>query len=95
MPEDNTLDVYSDQMTMSIGPYGIAIVFGATPTVAQTPGSMNMDRRAVVRLSLEHAKVLSMLLRKNIKQYELEHLGDPIPLPKAVLQQLGLANETW
>jgi hypothetical protein len=36
-----------------------------------------------------------MLLRRQLKQYELESLGDPINLPIPVLDQLKLSRDEW
>ena len=44
-------------------------------------------------MSLEHAKVMTMMLHKTLKQYELEHLGDSIKISAEVLRQLNLSEE--
>ena len=50
---------------------------------------------ATVRMSLEHAKVMAIILRKQLKQFE-EQLGAEIPLPLQVYQQLGVSpKEDW
>ena len=46
-------------------------------------------------MSLEHAKIMSMLLRKQLKQYELETLGDPINIPRGILKQLNISLDEW
>jgi hypothetical protein len=46
-------------------------------------------------MSLEHAKVLAIMLRKTLKQHE-ETQGAPINLLPQVFQQLGLSpQEDW
>ncbi len=92
---DEVADIYCDQFQLSQGPYGIILILGVIPSTATGVGPVPMDKRAVVRMSLEHAKVLAMLVRKSLKQYELEHLGEAIPLPRAILQQMNLAIEDW
>jgi hypothetical protein len=44
-------------------------------------------------MSLEHAKVLAMLLRAQLKDYEREN-GE-IPLPPSLYTSLGIAREDW
>jgi hypothetical protein len=46
-------------------------------------------------MSLEHAKVMAIILRKQLKQFE-EQLGAEIALPLQVYQQLGVSpKEDW
>ena len=86
-------DVYTDQVTMAQSPYGITFTFSVS---SSTPSLQNQAQpQVVLRMSLEHAKVLAMLIRRNLKQYELEHLADPIRIPAAVLQQMRLSEQDW
>jgi hypothetical protein len=88
-------DIYADQFNMAVSPYGVALTFMLTPsnpTPIQVPTG---DPKAVVRMSLEHAKVMAMVLRRSIKQYELETLGDPVRVPRAILAQLKLSEDDW
>ncbi len=89
-------DIYSDQFNMAMSPYGIALTFSLSPSMPSAlPNQVPATPQAVVRMSLEHAKVLAMMLRRNIKQYELEALGDPVKLPQATLAQLHLSDSDW
>jgi hypothetical protein len=45
-------------------------------------------------MSLEQAKVLAMMLRRNLKNYEREQ-GLEIALPPQLYAQLGIAREDW
>lgn len=95
MPEEPR-DVYTDRVTIGLGPYGLSLIFGLSDTVQGIPGQPQpATTQAVVRMSLEHAKVMVMILRKNLKQFELEHLGDPIRIPQRVLRESGLSEEDW
>ena len=94
MPE--VPDVYCDQFNLALSTYGIAFTFLLTPsTPSPVPGQAQATPQVVVRMSLEHAKVLAMMLRRNLKQYELEALGDPIRIPQAILNQLHLSEADW
>ena len=46
-------------------------------------------------MSIEHAKVMTMMLRKQIKTYE-DNLGEEVPLHPQIWQQMGLSKqEDW
>jgi len=48
-----------------------------------------------MRMSVEHAKVLAIILRKQLKMYE-QQMGEDIPLLPQVYTQLGLSKkEDW
>ena len=50
---------------------------------------------ATIRMSLEHAKLMAIILRKQLRQFE-QQLGQEIALPAQVFQQLGLSpKEDW
>jgi len=89
-------DIYCDQMTLAQTPYGLTLTFALSPsTPPAIPTQAQPDPQVIVRMSLEHAKVMVMALRKHLKQYELEHLGDPIKIPATVLQQMQLSPDDW
>lgn len=89
-------DVYCDQLNLTHSPWGVALTFGLTPNIAPSvPGQHPAETQAIVRMSLEHAKVMAMLLRRVLKQYELETLGDPIKIPLSVLEGLKLSDSDW
>ena len=89
-------DIYCDQFTVAHSPYGVAFTFSLSPsTPSAVPGQVHAEPKVIVRMSLEHAKVMAMMMRRNLKQYELEHLGEPIRIPRATLQQLNLSEADW
>lgn len=86
-------EFYVDQFRMNVNPYGAAITFGlASPN--PTTGQSQVQDTVILRMSLEHMKVMAMILRKNLKGYE-EQLQAPINLPRSILNQMGLSNEDW
>jgi len=90
---DETPDVYADQFIVTAGVWGVAMSFGKSPphpTPGQAPQAVP---QAVVRMSLEHAKVVSLILRRQLKAWENEN-GE-INVPHAVFNQLGLSPEDW
>jgi hypothetical protein len=87
-------DVYADQFTVSVGPYGVSITFSLTqphPAPGQPPQRRDL---VTVRMSLEHTKVMAMILHRQLKNYERENSIE-IPIPYSLYQQLGLAPEDW
>ncbi len=93
MAPDEAPDLFADGMQLNVSPFTVILSFTMNPP-GQT-GTMPPIRVANIRTSLEHAKVMAIVLQKQIKAYE-EHLGQPIPLPPQVWQQLGLSRqEDW
>jgi hypothetical protein len=93
--EGNVPDIYCDQFTVALSPYGVALTFSLTSNAPHPAQLQAGQPQVVVRMSLEHLKNMVMTLRKGLKQYELEYLGDTIKIPRAVLQQQNLTEEEW
>ena len=95
MDNDNNIpEVYTDSFRFTVQPYGVAFTFGTNvphPSPQKvTPGKDSL----VLRMSLEQAKVLAMMLRRNLKNYEIQNKLE-IPLPSQLYTQLGIAQEDW
>jgi hypothetical protein len=86
-------DIYCDGVQVALGAFDVILQLTQRP-----PGVGTTEKPAVVgnvRTSLEHAKMMAVLLRKVIKQHE-ERIGGKIQLPLQVWQQLGLSEqEDW
>ena len=92
---EGLLDVYVDQFRVTIGVYGVSITFGlAEPHPTQGGVPRTSDEKVRLRMSLQHAKVVTMLLRKQLKGYE-EQFGVDVQLPPEVYTGLGIAEEDW
>lgn len=94
MAENEIPDVYVDQMRVTIGVFGVNMTFALSephPTSAAAPKPEDKVR---LRMSLEHAKIVAMLLRKQLKHYE-EGSGTTIEIPSGVYTGLGVAEEDW
>ncbi len=88
---DQVPDLYADAVQIGLGPFGIVLMLGMQ---AGQPGAPQV-RVANVRMSLEHAKVLSILLKRQLKQFE-EQMGEDIPLHPQLYTQLGISKtEDW
>lgn len=85
--------VYSDGIQVGISPFTVTLGFTVAPQAQ--PGTQAPTPVATIRMSLEHAKVMAIILRKQLKQFE-EQLGAEIALPNQVYQQLGISSkEDW
>ena len=93
MPE--AVDVYSDQMQVNVGPLGCSFIFSVTSTGPVSPGvPAPVEKVAVVRVSLEHLKMIAYFCRRQILEYErLSRVR--IPIPQDVLNQLKIGPEDW
>jgi len=85
---------YVDHFRMTSGAYGVSLTFGLSPA-HPTPGRPTPANDLVtLRMSLEHAKVLAMVLKRNLRNHELQS-GAQINLPPQLHGQLGIAPEDW
>ena len=86
--EEDTPDIYANQVGMTIGVYDVILKFGQI-----TDPKEGHKIKAVVRMSPQHAKVFAMLLNKNLKMYEKD-IGK-INLPFEMIKELGLEEEVF
>jgi hypothetical protein len=91
--EDDYPEVYSDGVEFAVSPYTVTLSFTMAPVGrGATAAPIHV---ANVRMSLEHAKILAIMMRKNLKGVE-DQLGSKIVLPQAIYQQLGISpQEDW
>lgn len=85
--------IYSDGVQVGCAPFTIALTFtcSASPSKGHQPPRVVAD----IRMSPEHAKVMAIIIRQQIKEYE-QQLGKPIVIHPQVLHQLGLSPiEDW
>ena len=94
--DENTIpDIYVDNMQITTGVYGVNITFGlAEPHPASGMRSQQPEEKVRVRMSLQHAKIVAMMLRQNLKNYE-HGTGTSIQIPHNVYTGLGVAEEDW
>lgn len=93
--ENSVPDVYVDNMTVTVGVFGVNITFSLSephPVSGGTP--RQADEKVRVRMSLQHAKLTAMLLKQQLKSYE-RNTGTDILLPANVYTSLGVAEEDW
>lgn len=94
MPDPGIPEFYVDKSTVTISPFGAALSFGLNPP-HPSPGQQQSAPDTVrLRMSLEHAKLVSMLLRRQLKLFE-EQMGAKINMPSQVYNSVGLSQEDW
>lgn len=87
-------EFYIDQFLVTLGAFGATMTFGLSfphPSPGQSPQPQEIVR---LRMSLEHAKVMTMLLKRQIKAFE-EQTGVAINIPRLVYNGMGLSQEDW
>lgn len=91
-------DVYCDGVNIAMTPYDALLILDRKellPIKEDGKVEMKANRVGVVRMSLEHAKVLAILLRKNLLEHETK-MGTPIPMHPELMQKLGISKlEDW
>ena len=91
--EGDVPELYTDGVQVGLSPF--TAVLGFTMQPAGQTGAMAPIRVANLRMSLEHAKVMAIVLRKQLKSFE-EQMGETIPLHPQLYQQLGISRqEDW
>jgi len=83
-------EYYGDVLYLRNTAWGFAITFTASPP----KDGIEEHDVCIVRLSHETAKTLSMMIRKQLKQYERD-TKTTIAIPQQVMYKLGLAEEDW
>jgi len=85
-------EFYADGIEINlIMPWTVALTF----SVKGIGPEAQPKKIAIVRMSPEHAKVTTMLLKKQLKGYEM-NTGSNINLPQEMYPKLGLSpTEDW
>ena len=85
--QEEGLDVYANQVGFSFSVYDVVLDFGLQPTEPKGP------RKSVVRvrMSPQHALVMTKLLVKNLNMYQAQ-MG-PILLPEGLYKELGISKD--
>ena len=93
--EENVPDLYIDQFQMNTSPYGAVLNFQLRSAFPTAPGARpEAERKATIRMSLEHLKVMAYMLQRQVKQHE-EKTGVKIAIPVEVISGSGIPPEDW
>jgi hypothetical protein len=89
------VDTYCDQFGLNLGPFGATLNFLMTSPNPPPAGTIpQAERMASIRVSLEHLKVMTFMLRRQIMQYEQQQSTD-VGVPQDVLNSLRISQEDW
>ena len=80
---EESIDVYTNSVSVTTSVYDALLVFGTRTAVTMQAGQkplVEVDEKARIRMSPQHAKSLAALLLKHTIDYEHKHnLKLPIP----------------
>lgn len=90
---DEAPDIYCDGVQMNLTPYDMMIWLQRRPAAPPTSGGevVKPIHVGTIRMSLEHAKVFAIMLRKYLKGYE-DTTGQILMHPK-LMEELGISKE--
>ena len=94
MDERQVPDLYADQFRINLNPWGANLMFARTQPDQPKAGVPQSEDVAIIRMSHEHLKVLTMILRRQLKGWE-DNTQIEIQIPFEVLNSLGLSKEDW
>lgn len=83
-------EYYGDAYYIRTNPWGVAITFAVAPPTDDVDG----HNVCIVRLSHETAKAISMIIRRQLKNYESD-TGTPIAIRSEVMKALDLSHGDW
>ena len=87
-------DIYADAFQITTTPFGVNMTFSLRDP-HPSPGKLTPGRDVVrVRMSPEHAKIVAMMMVRQIRGYE-RNSNIKIAIPAEVYTQLGIAEEDW
>ena len=93
-PMTEPFDVYSDAFLVTITPFGANLSFEMHEAHPSPNALVPTRRLGTVRMSLEHLKVMAMMLRNQVRKAESQS-GVKYEVDTRVLSQLGIAREDW
>ncbi len=88
-PEERMIDIpeyYTDSVNFMTNIYGFTLEFGVMQQQDEAPRP-----QVRIKMSPQHAKIMSLLLRKNVQEYE-RRIGTVI-LPDGLYNDLGISDE--
>jgi hypothetical protein len=92
MNPDSVPELYADGVQVGLGPFGAILSFTIQPAMGTGTAPLRVCN---MRMSVEHAKVMAILLKKQVKLYE-QQVGQEIPLHPQLYTQLGISRqEDW
>jgi hypothetical protein len=88
------IDVYSDQFTVSVGPFGASLSFALSSAHPDPASPQPPQRIATIRTSVEHLKIMAIIINRHVKKIEGE-MGVSYQVPIQLLAQMGISKQDW
>lgn len=92
MPEP--FDVYADAFIITLTPFGANLSFEIREAHPSPNAPPPLRRLGTVRMSVEHLKLMAMMLRNQVRAMESQS-GVRFEVDTRVLAQLGIGKEDW
>ena len=87
-------EFYVDQFRVTVAPFGGAMTFGLSDPHPSPGHTLPPQDTVRIRMSLEHMKIMAMLIKRQLKNYE-EQMGAPVNIPRQVYNGMSLSQEDW
>ena len=91
---EEPIDVYSDQFMITTTAFGANLSFLVNTAHPEQSKPIPPEKLATIRMSIEHLKVMAMIVVKQIKKTESDS-GMNFAVDQRVLNQLGIAPSDW
>ena len=94
MEPETIPDLYADAFQVTTTPFGVSMTFSLREAHPNPTKQTADEPVATIRMSPEHAKIMAMMLVRQLRRYERDS-SIKIAIPSNVYTQLGLAEEDW
>jgi len=88
------IDVYSDQFLVTTTAFGANLSFAVNTPHPEQSKPIAPERLATIRMSMEHLKVMAMVIVKQVKKTE-SSTGVKINVDNRVLNSLSISPDDW
>jgi len=87
-------NVYADSFLVTITPFGANLSFEVREAHPSPHSPQTSARLGTVHMSVEHLKVMVMMIRNQVKAVESQS-GVQFEVPTNILSQVQIAPEDW
>ncbi len=91
---EEPIDVYSDQFMITTTVFGANLSFSVNTPHPEQAKPVAAERLATIRMSIEHLKVMTMIIVKQVKKMESE-TGIKVNVDRRVLNGLSISPDDW
>lgn len=91
----DVLDFYADGFQIMTTAYGVTLNLARSGAAPPRPGTTQQgELLATVRMSLEHLKLMTFVMHRQVHQHETEN-NVAVQVPAAVLNSMQIGPEDW